>query len=426
MAAGSRYSFGMRFLPLLLLFPFVAHAELENPNLLPLGEEEAFLGNAGIAHAESTGATYYNPGALGFIRNKKVSIYGNAYLADHTYIRAQSRLNGYDVPLNSSSFSPIPLSSVTILGNERFTYAFSVHVPSSSNYQFQMPLQADTAKLALVGNISSSSLWIGPSIGKRVSEDFGWGASLYAVRYAYNATILDNVTASASSLSIAATVGQHQEMSAISAIAILGGQWRLSPVWRLGVRLQSQALNLRGSGSTYSVVSGTVNGQASTGLLNENGYDTRYRTPFQLGVGFENESLPNLELLGDVNAQFPVDYQTAPSRPSLSSRILSKFTVRGSLGAKWRLNATRSLLGGVMVNPSTIPPGGSSMGGFPDENFHGVSLGLQNDAGVLTTTLGGFFSWSSGDFNVENTGGAVKSPIEHQLYGVLMTASYKL
>ena len=147
-----------RLLLLLVLAAAPARAEVENPNLLPFGEEEAFLGNAGIGHAESTGATYYNPGALAFIHDKKISVSANAYLAEHAYVRGDVRFLSNDVPLQASSFTPVPLSSVTIFGNEKFTYAFSVHVPYSESIQFQMPLTTPNAQLALVGSYQTSSL----------------------------------------------------------------------------------------------------------------------------------------------------------------------------------------------------------------------------------------------------------------------------
>jgi hypothetical protein len=418
----------MRNLALLLALgvSLTARAEVENPNLIPFGEEEAFLGNAGIAHNESTGATYYNPGALGFIRNKKVSIYANAYSAEHLYIRANTRLLGNDVPLNSSAFTPVPLSSVSIWGNEKFTYAFSVHVPYSETFQFQMPLAAPNVNLALLGTIQASSLWVGPSVGKRVSKNFGWGASVYAIRYAENGIILDNVSATSGAQSAVGTAGFSQELKAWGALAVLGAQWQLAHDWRFGARLQTQTVDLYGKGNYYSVSSGTNTGVPTNTYINESGFDARYRLPWQLGFGLESSSVRGAELLADVNAQFPIDYQTSPTRPSFSNHVLTRFRPRANLGAKVRLDGTHSLLSGFLYNPSTLPSFASPLTAFTDLDFKGATLGLQYDGGVLSSTAGGFFLWATGTAPISGATPATYTTVEQQFYGVLMTASYKL
>ena len=48
-----------------------------NPNLLPLGEEEALLANTGTARSGSTGAVFYNPAGLSTVEGTSFSLSGS-------------------------------------------------------------------------------------------------------------------------------------------------------------------------------------------------------------------------------------------------------------------------------------------------------------------------------------------------------------
>ncbi len=106
----------IRLALLLLLVSGVARAEFQNPNVLPFGEQEAYLGNAGIALHGSAGAVYYNPGALGFVTDRTASIYGNAYAFNSYSNRIPMGVGNPDAVVNSNSYSGVPLSSVTVFG----------------------------------------------------------------------------------------------------------------------------------------------------------------------------------------------------------------------------------------------------------------------------------------------------------------------
>jgi hypothetical protein len=104
--------------------------------------------------------------------------------------------------------------------------------------------------------------------------------------------------------------------------------------------------------------------------------------------------------------------------------VITHFAVRGNLGTKWMLSNHHALLSGFMFNPSALPVGVTTFGNFAQEDFKGITLGLQFTSSTLTTGVGGFFLWATGQYQIANT--TQTSPLEHQLYGFIMTASYKL
>lgn len=419
----------MRWLLLfsMLLLPLRGFAGVANPNLLPFGEEEAFLGNAGIGHSESTGAVFYNPGALGFVRQKKVSVYGNAYMAEKAYTRAAYNINGTEVPITSSTFSPVPLGSVSLLGDEKFAYAFSILVPYTQNFDFQVPYRDSSTQLNYVGTSSNTSLWFGPSFAWKAHEGFAWGFSAFVTRHQASRSqivYLDKPTAPGAT----GAFGLRRRSVDWSTLLVLGAQWKLDPDWTVGARVQTASLDLRGRTDHFGVQQGTVRGTAVSNLENQQGIHSRWRTPWNFGVGARHTVAGVLELLLDLNAQAGLEYQTMPSHPSYGATLRTRFRPRANLGGKLRMNGKQNLLFGMMYNPSTLVLDSRSSGDLDEENFKGFTLGYQVDSGVLVTSLGGFFLWSNGLYRTSDVFGTVTGQVEseHQFFGMLLSASYKL
>ena len=395
---------------------------MSNPNLIPFGEEEGLLGNTGIALDTSSGATYYNPGALGFVPNNRVSVYGNAYMFNRAEVDSFVKTDKGNIPLRSNSFSPIPLGAVSIFSTENWIYAFSVYVPSSASFDIQLatPPGASTGNSIL--SMSSQSLWLGPSLARKVSDVLSIGFSLFLTRE-YDSASSTSYGVQASPHTI---YGQalRQKNSAWNALLIIGAQWRLASDWTLGFRLQSPTVDIRGRADYYLT---TINADATnqtSSLIDEHDMHSRSRQPTNIGVGASFRASPILELLLDVNAQFAIHYVTIPSRQDLSSTVDTQFTPRFNFGMKWTHSPKMKILTGFMVNPSTEKPRAVNYA-FSRENFKGFTLGAQRDLGSLITSFGGFFLWSNGESLVLGTTGNT-SPSKHQLYGVLATASYRL
>lgn len=414
-------------LALLLLFSTPASAEVANPNLLPFGEEEALLGNAGIAHSESTGATFYNPGALGFVRQKKVSVYGNAYMAEKARVRAGYNINGTEVPIASHTFAPVPLGSVSLLGNEKNSYAFSILVPHTLTYDFQIPFRDSSANMNYVGSFSSTSLWFGPSYARRASERFAWGASWFVIRHSgsNNSIVYINKP---SAPAASGAFGSRRRTVEWSTLLVLGAQWNPAPAFTFGARVQTATLSLRGRTDFFRIAEGSVLGTRVSQLENEQGIHSVYKLPFNFGVGGRFSPSSRLDLLLDLNAQTGLRYQSNPSHPSIGQNVRTRFRPRANFGAKWRLTPKQNVLMGFLYNPSTLVDDVTFSGTLDQENYKGITGGFQFDSGVLVTSVGGFFLWSNGIYRTSDVFGTVTnlSPVEHQYYGLLLTASYKL
>lgn len=408
----------------LLLFLIASSAlagEVENPSYLPFGEQEAFLGNTGIALEGSSGAVFYNPGALGWVNNRKISVYGNTYTFDNM---RQSRAIAPDSPdlvMNSSAASSIPLSSVTVFGSEATTFAFSVNTPYSSRQERFIPYRNNQFDVRLSNDATETSLWIGPSFARALSENVSVGASIFAARYSHSANAISYQKDFTTNL--VQTIGIRTSTNDWSALAVLGAHWRVDSKWSLGARIQTASLGIRGR-SDYMITSQSSAPAASSLVESEQGIYSRFRRPFNLGIGSRFAPNARLSLLLDVHAQLPIHYNSAPSRPLINGRVERKFRPRANLGAHWRLSEDKSLMAGFLYNPSTLAKGVFSSGDFLRENIYGFSLGLQKDLGSLVSGLGGFYLRSKIDQSLPGVSSRVK--ISHSIVGVLLTASYKL
>jgi hypothetical protein len=87
-------------------------ADAQNGQVIPLGERQAYLANAGTGNSVDTGAVYFNPGSLGFLERDKVSVIGNVYMLYSTKSDAAFQLDDTDVSYSAKGFVTIPMTFV--------------------------------------------------------------------------------------------------------------------------------------------------------------------------------------------------------------------------------------------------------------------------------------------------------------------------
>ena len=416
----------MRSLILLLTLCISGSAqagELANPNFLPFGEYEAFMGNAGIALDNSSGAVYYNPGALGFVTEQKVSVYGNAYAFNRININAPTALPGADFAISSNASTSVPLSSVTIFGSSRWTYAFSLNTVHSSQIDMTIPFRTSTSELQVSLSESESSLWIGPSVGRNVGDDFSLGLSLFAIRYTANTNAISYSRIDGTSFNRQSLSGTRETTNNWSGLLVFGGQWRIHHRWTAGARIQTASVNLRGR-TDYFRSENTTGNNATFALQEEKNVVSQMKRPFQFGLGANYSPRPSLDLLLDVNFQLPAHYNSVPSWPAVNRKIDTKFTPRLNFGANWQATPTHRILGGFIYNPSAFSRKESYLDTEYREDFKGFTFGVQKDMGSLTSTIGGFYLWSR--LRESFTSFRDGTEFSHRVVGLLLTASYRL
>ncbi len=140
----------------LLLAGFACGQSAYNPNILPLGHKEALMANTGTGGIGSTGAVYYNPGALASLEEDYFSLSGAAYLRYTFEADPIAVINGRELTFEGDAFRSIPTSVIRVnrLGDWRL--AFSALIPMQFNYEgiqeWEVPVFDDVLAITSVQN----------------------------------------------------------------------------------------------------------------------------------------------------------------------------------------------------------------------------------------------------------------------------------
>src|SRR5687767_3237610 len=105
---------------LTVYFAVGAHADMTSPNVIPLGESEAFLGNTGVAVANSTGGVFYNPASLASFSTGRLTASGQTFAVIEATVQQEPE------PLAFKEFSAVPSMLVVARKWRKWTGAFSI------------------------------------------------------------------------------------------------------------------------------------------------------------------------------------------------------------------------------------------------------------------------------------------------------------
>src|SRR5260370_3047483 len=134
MRIGIRVGYSLLACALLASDPRFARADNKNPNVIPLGENESFLGNTGVGRANDSGAVYYNPSGLAELPTGRVSVSGAVYASISQHFDNFLSLDNTQIPLNASAFVTIPSAYAATRRFGDWVGAFSVLVPDSIEF----------------------------------------------------------------------------------------------------------------------------------------------------------------------------------------------------------------------------------------------------------------------------------------------------
>ena len=130
----------------LCLSAAIARADSNNPNLLPLGEYEPYLGNTGIGRPNDTGAVYYNPSGLAELAEDRISVSGAAYLHFETHADTFLNIDNTNIPFNASGFITIPFLYAATRRIGDWVGALSVLVPETLTLDNSVPFDTTNTK----------------------------------------------------------------------------------------------------------------------------------------------------------------------------------------------------------------------------------------------------------------------------------------
>lgn len=187
----------------LILYPALAKADIwqafgNQRNTLP-GGHAALLGGAFTAVADDATASYYNPAGLGFLKNPRVELAGQAY---RTAVTTYEDVIG-DLPFSerSSTIYPSYFGGALRGQNLAFGYAF-LNLDARNNYQ-RDNIQEGAGTSEDLGldytrsyQETSSYNWLGGAFALKFSNSWSLGAGVFYYQRDIRYTALELVTTS--------------------------------------------------------------------------------------------------------------------------------------------------------------------------------------------------------------------------------------
>lgn len=402
-----------RFFFPLFLMSFSAGAFIENPNLFPLGEREAFVANTGVALAGSTGSVFYNPAGLASIRSAKLSMSANTYLLSKTDYAPLDNVDGKDLNFSASGFLAVPSALISVHRGETWTIAYSALVPEQRRVHEMADFETPNYNIEMTYASQAQFILLGISAGAPMETGYDVGVGCFLGNY--TGTLDRSVVVSpksGSGLTQKGFTSASLNLDVKGVLCNLGAQKDYGPRLRAGAGLRLPFIKLEGKGRYSSFTQSTAGATANTGIKK---VEADYDIPLDFAAGVVLKAQENFQLLADAGYQFPVEY--TPFEGS-GGQVKTKGTLRWSLGTIYNWTDKTKVLGGLAFNPSAVV---LNQAGDEKQDFTVATLGVELTEKIATTGIGVFAARSTGETMLSTTrNGSVSS----QAYGLLLTAGF--
>ncbi len=337
-------------------------ASLASYFFAPVGNQEAFLGNAGVGLLCSNGSPLYNPAGIAFCQyHVNLSISGTS-IAYHEM--ADSAFYNQTGSLTSSTL----LTSAIFSIDENIRMGFYYSYPANTENTFRV---ADGSGNTLAQEIRHQAALAGISYGGMISETLAWGFSIGVTWNELNDNKITNSVSGGSTTSLNEKVLEQENYLILNP----GIAWRVSDTYSLGATLQWRALNLYAEGDLYQ-------NQLSTGDTQATETFRRY-TPHTgdiLGV-----TLGQVFRFSENSFLFDVSYAPRYALPSVPSEQQSNLTLFNvSMGLKAPFRAINILAGGSFTKVA-------------DQTMSLFSTGISFNKRTYEANLGIYYQYTKND-----------------------------
>lgn len=366
-----------------------ANAEVENPNLLPLGDREAYMGNAGVALQGSPGNIFYNPAGLGKLTGRRISAGGSAY----ALVKGRLQLLNENVDFHTIQTVPNMVASTKRF--ENITVGFGVFVPMTFEGTIEstqgFPLTGGT--LRLNSQFKTDEQYIGLAAGKELTHGWSVGAGLFAHRYVNKTTNNLFLTPDGGGSTINMSQFTFSEFEVISLFPVIGAQYEINDHWLLGMKVSTPDLKILGKSRLkyYQFLDDGINPTTTT--IKDEEHSANYKMPADVLIGGTWKDSRNLVTFSN-GIQLPTKFESMPGS-SESTHTETKVTMRQSLGFEHVFPNNKAALIGFMRNPSASTNDRNSSGDQdPQTHFYSVSVGYHDREPKFISGIGASYAVS--------------------------------
>jgi hypothetical protein len=389
------------------------------------------LGGSVIGSADDLGATFYNPGLMGWVNTRELVLGSNVY--EYTSLRSKG-LNETDVSLESRRLSLLPNLVAGQFGWEVFggQIAYSLLTRQAVRVSAQLrlvepgpPTGADLRTGEYIFDQDLSEVWAGATWARLVSDGWGIGVTPYVAfrNQKFREHVLAQVVDPAGSVSTAGLI-RDVSYSHVRLLAKAGLGYRADE-WSFGMTATTPGLRVYGSGQAFlnAAVSNLDIDQdpgADDFLASQLQSDTavRYRAPWSVGAGGSATFGPttvhvSAEWFSAVDEYDFMDLQPFQSQsggetidPMLQQGL--KSIVNWGLGLEVAVSDERRLYASLVSDRSAKGDRSEASALFSSWDILHATVGSNVDVGIANLTLG--FSYGWGSDSVRTSGGTTEFP----------------
>jgi hypothetical protein len=326
-----------------------------NPNLLPLGDRESFMANTGTGGLRSTGAVFYNPGALPQVEGDRFSLSGSAYMRFRFEADPIAQVAGNALKYRGAGIRSVPTSVILVHRVGAWYLGLGMLIPMAFHFEGQedwsVPVDGLILDLKLLQNYQESVSMYGLTAARSLGRGWSAGLGVYAQRYRYLLTIdlKGNLQIDPSRL-VRETLRERRAPFNLLLMAGLLKRW---DKWSLGLRIMAPAVYVFGKGDYYADRFNNVGGQVETSTIDLQDIPVRFHTPLDVRAGLTYTPHVRWTLALDLSFAFPLQYAVFPDTPlDIEENTNGNFRFSGGLEYRWHDNF--AVLGGGSYTPTTL------------------------------------------------------------------------
>lgn len=335
------------------------HANIANPYITPMGEEESFMSNTGVANHKSLGSFFYNPGALSSIDRTSFSLSGSLYSYYNYKLDTAAEVGSSKGSLNGSGFSAIPGTLIISKKTDKGIIAFGVLRPSDfktetkENWSGVNSIIGGNTSAEGVLSTESYEVWMGASYSRKIDSKIGVGVSVFGFNhYDYATGLVDQSFEDDSTKSKSAYT--RQVVDSYGILAILGIYYN-ERNYSLGLSIKTPSFTLYDSAEYYRTTTNNTSGSMVKTKVDMQDVETGFYRPADISLGYNSKLSDKYRVSIDVSFQMPAKFTYLKTNDVDSESIIeTRLTPR--LNAGFQINHSESFksMYGVGYNPSTI------------------------------------------------------------------------
>lgn len=379
----------------MLLLARSAQAGFSNYNSILIGDQAAGMGGAAAAVVgDASGCAWYNPATCALLRGQSFSAAVGIYKKYDTIYGDNIDFVQAGLKANQGFFRALPSSTGSIIRMEEFmkdyTFTLSIVTPEYDTFKGDL-YNSNDSKTTL--SYTDESLWVGPSISKRISQTEAMGLTVYYTARSYTKTLSDRTILSGGQ---SKSYQEERNLTQNSVVAVLGYTKRLSESWRMGASIRFPSLHVAGKASYFD---NQLDAGTNVSTNNFTNLSTNARIPARYTLGFAYEEPGSIVMAFDLSTYSRENYRDLNvDAPNIAEDIEHKQIVNAHFGMEFNFTNWLKMRYGVFSNFSAHPdPDASRTSGQADHvDQVGWSSNLALRKGKITYTFGGYYTGGKG------------------------------